>query len=182
MTEPVTVVVTRTARPGCEARYEAWLARAIEAARRFEGHLGADVLRAGGRRYVLLFRFAGVDALAAWEASEVRRALVAEAAALADEPTVARATGLETWFALPGERAVAPPPRWKMAVVSWMVAFPLIQLLQATLGAGLAPLPGLLRGALVGAAMILIMTYVAMPAVTRALAGFLRPGPPPGGS
>ena len=176
MSEPVTVVVSRTVKPGLEARYEAWLERAIAAARGFEGHLGADVLRAGGRRYVLLFRFANVEQLAAWETSSVRSELVAEAAPLTDETSIARATGLETWFTLPGERTITPPPRWKMAFVSWLVAFPLIQLLQATLGQWLAPLPALLRGALVGAAMIVAMTYVAMPLVTRALARFLRPG------
>jgi antibiotic biosynthesis monooxygenase (ABM) superfamily enzyme len=175
VSEPVTVVVSRTVKPGLEARYESWLERAIAAARRFEGHLGADVLRAGGRRYVLLFRFASVEQLAAWETSTARRSLVEEAAPLTDEPAVTRATGLETWFTLPGERSMTPPPRWKMAVVSWLVAFPLIQILQATLGIWLAPLPALIRGALVGAAMIVTMTYAAMPLATRALARFLRP-------
>lgn len=175
MIEPVTVVVSRTVKTGLEARYEAWLERAIAAARGFEGHLGADVLRAGGRRYVLLFRFASVEQLAAWETSSTRRELIAEAEPLTDAPTVARATGLETWFTLPGERTMTPPPRWKMAIVSWLVAFPLIQVLQATLGVWLTPLPALLRGALVGAAMIVTMTYAAMPFATRALARFLRP-------
>jgi len=175
VSEPVTVVVSRTVKPGLEARYEAWLSRAIAAARSFEGHLGADVLRAGGRRYVLLFRFASIEQLAAWESSSVRRDLVAEAAPLTDEAEVARATGLEAWFTLPGEKTITPPPRWKMAFVSWLVAFPLIQVLQATLGLWLAPLPALLRGALVGAAMIVTMTYAAMPFATRALARFLRP-------
>ena len=176
MSEPVTVVVSRTVKPGLEDRFEAWLTRAIAAARSFEGHLGADVLRMAGRRYALVFRFASIEQLAAWETSSVRHALVAEAAPLTDEPAVARATGLEGWFTLPGERAITPPPRWKMAIVSWLVAFPTIQVLQATLGAWLSPLPALLRGAVVGAAMIAIMTYAAMPLATRAFARFLRPG------
>ena len=41
----VSVLVQRTIKPGCEADYEAWLSKIIGAARRFPGHLGANVVR-----------------------------------------------------------------------------------------------------------------------------------------
>jgi antibiotic biosynthesis monooxygenase (ABM) superfamily enzyme len=173
MSEPVTVVVARTVKKGHEASYEAWLQRTIAAARRFEGHQGADVVRTGGR-FILLFRFDDLAHLLAWESSLERAALVREVAPITEDVSVARSTGLETWFTVDGTHAFIPPPRWKMALVSWLVAFPLIQILNATLGPLLGAVPTLLRGAIVGAAMILTMTYVAMPLVTRALARFLR--------
>ena len=71
--------------------------------------------------------------------------------------------------------ATGKPPRWKMAVISWAVAFPLIQLLGATLAPLLSPLPGLVRGALVGAAMVTAMTYWFMPLATRLAARWLYP-------
>jgi antibiotic biosynthesis monooxygenase (ABM) superfamily enzyme len=88
---------------------------------------------------------------------------------------VQQLSGVEPWFALPGPGTFVPPPRWKMAIVSWLVAFPLIQALNASLGLWLAPLPALVRVAVSGLAMIVIMTYVAMPLLTRALARWLYP-------
>jgi antibiotic biosynthesis monooxygenase (ABM) superfamily enzyme len=172
--EGVSVAVARTVKPGREGEYEAWLSRAIAAARAFPGHRGADVLRPepGSRRYVLLFRYATLDQLMAWEASDERRRLVAEADSFTEGAADAqRIPGLVAWFTLPG--GALPPPRWKMAIVTWAVAFPLIQALNAALGPLLTSLHPLARGALTGAAMVLIMTYAAMPLVTRALARWL---------
>lgn len=65
-----------------------------------------------------------------------------------------------------------------MVLVTFGVAFPTIQTLQALLGPPLAPLPAPARGAVVGLAMVLFMTYVAMPFVTRRLAAWLYPKQP----
>lgn len=172
------MVVLRTVKPGREAQYEAWLARAKAAASAFPGHLGADVVRQGAqsRQYALIFRYAALEQLLAWEESAERSALVAEAEALCEGPAVVtRTEGLEAWFTLPGPGMPVPPPRAKMALVSWAVSFPLIVLLTAALGPMLTPLPQVARVALVSAVMVLAMTYVVMPAVTRALAFWLYP-------
>jgi uncharacterized protein len=66
---------------------------------------------------------------------------------------------------------VAAPPRWKMTIVSWRMAFQTIQILTLILGPLLRDLPALLRGAILGAMMVFVMTYGAMPFVTCALAG-----------
>ena len=63
-----------------------------------------------------------------------------------------------------------------MAAASWLVAFPTIQVLGALLGPWLSWLPALLRGAVLGAAMILFMTYLAMPRATRLCARWLYAG------
>lgn len=34
--------------------------------------------------------------------------------------------GLETWFTLSPGEAIVPPPRYKMAIVTWIAMFPLI--------------------------------------------------------
>ena len=61
--QPVTVVVTRRIRPGHETAGDAWMKKVIEAASRFEGHLGASVLRHPPNTSIL-FRFATVEQLA----------------------------------------------------------------------------------------------------------------------
>jgi antibiotic biosynthesis monooxygenase (ABM) superfamily enzyme len=122
----VAVTVQRTVRPGREGDYEQWLRDVTAVAGRFPGHLGAEVVRPppGGRAYILLFRFDTLEHLLGWEASDERRRWVAEADALSEGPAaVVRVTGLETWFALPGQGPVTPPPRWKMVLVSWVATF-----------------------------------------------------------
>jgi uncharacterized protein len=176
----VTTVVSRTPRAGREGDYEQCLHGVIEAASKFAGHHGATVLRPspGSRNYVLVFRFATEEELATWDASPERAEWIEKMNAMCEPAAISRASGLETWFTLPGGGAFVPPPRWKMAIVSWLVAFPLIQLLNATLGRVLVDVPALLRGALLGGVMIVLMTWLAMPAATRLFKKFLYTGSP----
>ena len=73
--EPVTVVVTRRVKAGREADYEAWLTRLLAAAAELPGYLGTTVQRppSGSRTYTSIFRFATVDELRRFEASDLRR-------------------------------------------------------------------------------------------------------------
>lgn len=180
--EGVTVVVVRTVRPGCEAQCEEWMHGVSAVATEFPGHLGITIFRPrpGGRDYTFVFRFDTPDHLERWEKSAERDDWVHRAEAFTERVAVYKHTGLETWFAAPGAPIVVPP-RWKMAIVTWCVAFPLIQLLSSTLGSALADagVPALPRGAIFGLAMVVIMTYLAMPFVTKALRGWLYPPPPP---
>jgi hypothetical protein len=167
---PVTVVVSRTFVAERIADAEAWLRRAIEVSSGFPGHQGAFVVRQGPGQVSLVFRFDAMASLLAWEASPERAALLAEAEPLTRAVQVQRLAGLEPFFSLPG---LAPPPKWKMAVVTWLVAFPLIQGLQVTVGPLLDGWPTLLRGAVVGACMVAAMTWLAMPVATKALRRWL---------
>jgi hypothetical protein len=173
--ESVTIVVTRTPKPGREGDYEEWLRGVAKVSMRYPGHLGLTVLKPppGSRRYTIVFRFDTVEHLQAWDRSEERREWVARAEAMCEATEVSRLTGMETWFTLPGGGMVAPPPRWKMAIVSFGVAFPLIQIFTATIGAALAFLHPLARGAIMGLCLVLTMTYAAMPLATRLLKGWL---------
>jgi antibiotic biosynthesis monooxygenase (ABM) superfamily enzyme len=171
------VVVTRSVHAGAERAYEGWLTGVGDAASRFAGHQGLTVIRprGGARDYTLIFRFDTVDHLRAWEQSEERRLWVDRADALCETSQRQQAEGLEAWFSLPDGSTRPAPPRWKMATVSFLVAFPTIQILTATVGAWLAPLPSLARGAAVGVGMIVVMTYAAMPLATRLASSWLYP-------
>ncbi|HEU0035334.1 MAG TPA: antibiotic biosynthesis monooxygenase [Kofleriaceae bacterium] len=177
--EGVTVVVVRTVKPGREQDAEAWMHGVSEVATKFAGHLGITIFRPrpGGRDFTFIFRFDTPHNLERWEKSPERDEWVHRAEAFTERVHVYKHTGLETWFASP-DAPIAVPPRWKMVVVTWAVAFPLIQLLTATLGRALSDVPALPRGAVFGLAMVLIMTYLAMPFVTKALRRWLYPPPP----
>ena len=176
---PVTVVLSRQVRPGQEAAFEAVLERLAEAALRFPGHQGVSVLRpaAGGpSSYTIVVHFRSRPELDAWLGSEERGRLLAEADCHADgELEVQEISGLEGWFRIPGSPVVVAPPRWKMAVVTWVAILPLVELLGQLLVPRLGAMPVLLRPVPVTAISILLMTYLLVPQLTRLLRPWLYP-------
>jgi len=129
---PVITTVTRRIKPGHEAAYEAFLAGISGAARTFPGYLGVEVFRPaprGSGEYRTVYRFDSAAYLHAWLDSAERAAWLQRA-----EPHVAGPmrtqvlTGLESWFTLPTQPGVPPPPPYKMALVTWVIIFPLITL------------------------------------------------------
>ncbi|RYH07605.1 antibiotic biosynthesis monooxygenase [Tropicimonas sp. IMCC6043] len=141
MSDPVTVVVRRRVRAGCEAEYEAWLAQLTKGvAQNFEGYLGAEFSRPRpGGAYRSVFHFDRLDHLEAFESSDFRTPIVAEAADYFDgEAAWDRMTGLEFWFGLPhGTRMPQPSPH-RMALVLIAVIFFLVLALNLALGPAMA--------------------------------------------
>ena len=177
--EAVTVVATRRVRPGHEAAYEAWLTRLIAASRSFPGYLGADIHRpsAGGpREYTSVFRFAGVEALRAFEESEVRRQALLEVAEHVEADAVwQRLTGLEFWFTPPPGTVVPQPSRWRMALVMIAVVYGLVLSIGGVVAAVLADVPIAVRLLVTITIEVFLMTYVLMPRLTRWLARWIYP-------
>ena len=175
---PVTVTVARQVAPGRERDFEAWVHGVVEAASRFPGFLGAGVLRppAPGQPWHVVYRFADAHSQRAWETSAERAAWLARADDFADETGVTRVTGLETWFELPGRTAPAPP-RWKMAAVTFAAIYPMALAINAFLAPRTATWPLALRATVFPAILVPVMTWVAMPGLTRLLRRWLYPDP-----
>jgi antibiotic biosynthesis monooxygenase (ABM) superfamily enzyme len=171
----VTEVITRDIVPGREHEFEGWAHRLVSAAARYGA---TDTIitpdAATPARRVFVQHFANEEALGAWEGSEERNRLVQEAGRFSS-PNVQRATGLETWFVLPGERAIVPPPRWKMLLVTLIGAYPLVVLFSAFVLPSLEGWPLLVRAAVLPIVLLSLMTYVLMPQLTRLLRGWLYP-------
>ena len=178
---PVTVIISRRVKPGCEKAFEKFISGITSSAMTFEGHLGTNVFRPSDRtdnEYKIIFKFDRASNLRIWEESECRRQWLARAESLRLEPARIRViTGLETWFTLSASRQSLPPPRYKMAVVTLLTLFPLIQLANLTLAPLLAltSLPLLLRSLIITAILVIVMTYVAMPRMTKLFAKWLYP-------
>ena len=175
----VTLVLTRHARPGAEAAFDDLLHRLAGAATGFPGHQGVQVLRpdpGSGSPYTIIVRFASQAELDTWTRSDVRRALLAEADRLTvDGLMVQRLSGLEGWVRLPGAKVVVPPPRWKVAVVTWVAILPVIEVLSALFFPRLTAWPWYARPVALTLVMIPLMTWVVMPAATRLARPFLYP-------
>ena len=69
--------------------------------------------------------------------------------------------------------AGAAQPRYKLALLSWAVAYAVITLILAILGPAMAPWPLPLRTLLLSVLMVVAMTCLVMPSLTRLCRGWL---------
>lgn len=180
--EVVTLVIKHRIHAGMEDEYERWLRRIVAVAGGYPGHLGVDVIRsksAGLHLFTCVLRFQSTAAMQRWLDSRERRELVEQAQPmLADGDQTEVNPQNEFWFSPAADAAVAPPPRWKQACVTFLVICPLtllIPLLWQPVFA-LHPLLAnyLVSTALVTVTIVLLVCYLLMPAATRLFAPWLN--------
>lgn len=177
---PVIVEIRRRVRPEAREAFERDLKALIKDSLEFAGNESTTVYRPDDGssdpeyRVVIKFRRASEwrtwqrsERLAAWYAT-IRQHLVAD-------PVVVETTGLEAWFTLPGERAVRPPPpRHKMALVTWFAVFVGV----TGVSLPLQPLIGTwnphLSTLVVSGLVVLLLTYFLMPLLVRLLDPWLH--------
>jgi antibiotic biosynthesis monooxygenase (ABM) superfamily enzyme len=189
MTEPVTVSITRHVEPGHEPEMLSWLQAGTTLAQQFPGFLGSGWVRpeVGSDEWHMLYRFADADSLLAWEQSHERQWWRSSASGLGVvESRVERRTGIEGWFDPPATRDVedlrtapTPPPRWKQASVIFLVFFPLSLAVNWLTGHLIPGWPLVPRVFVTIVAMTPIMTYVALPWITRRMEWWLQGRPAP---
>ena len=176
---PVTVTISQRVKPGCEAAFEEVILAIAAAAKTFKGHLGVNIFRPSDLsfpEYWIIFKFDRISNLRRWEKSEVRRKWLNRAAKLTlGSPETQIITGLEMWFTLPTQKRTTAPPRYKMALITWLAIFPPIVLINALFGALLNQLPSIVRSLVLTIVLVLFMTYVLMPRMTRLFARWLYP-------
>ena len=172
--EPVKVIVERRIRPGSENELNAWAQRFVAAAGRSKSLEGSSVLapQHSGSLFVLL-RFASPQELDLWQATPEYRALIQEADLISESGAHSQVrTGMETWFTLPDSPIPhTPPPRWKMALTTWIGLFPMV----VALGYIFGPLgmPRLLEQAVSTIIPTVMLTWLVMPTFTKLLYGWL---------
>jgi antibiotic biosynthesis monooxygenase (ABM) superfamily enzyme len=173
--EPATAVFVRQVKAGREAEYQKLAQEMVEASQAFPGQLGATMLHeADSPNYTLVYSFTDRPALEAWLNSPERQRLLARADGLAESHhQLPPLTGLETWFMLPHQPTIKPPPRWKMWLVSLLAIYPLVVAFQASLVPKIKTWPLLVRSAIFPLILLTLMTFVVMPVVTRVVQPWL---------
>ena len=171
-----TVVVNLKIKPGCEKDYDQWLVRFLILQRKVPGYLGTTTIVETGpdssERHII-HRFRDRASLEAWESSEDLRKQTEEVNKYST-PYLQKATGLETWFNLPGLKAIVPPPKWKMAIVAFIGAYSISSLASFILRSFLGMHP-LLFNLIMTSIMVIGLTYFAMPLLSRLLRRWLYP-------
>ena len=173
---------------GQEAAFERLMGEMMAAARGFAGHLGGQLVRPGSqeagdeassepRVYHVVFAFDSEAHLRAWQQSPARRLGLAAIDPLTDGPQqVRQMSGLAHWFVEPKGPPVPPPPRWKVAVVTWLGIFPTVLALFLTVVPLMADWPLVPRVLVVTVLVVLIMTWGVAPRLTRWLRPWLHAG------
>ncbi len=177
--QPVSVVVDRKVKAGKHEEFEGLLKGIIQASSQYSGYLGTNVTKpkAGDdNHYQVVFRFDSEVNLDVWVKSEERSQWIEKIDQLLEEPTKLQyITGLETWFTLPGQTKITPPPRYKMAVVTWLAITPLLIAFSFIFAPYLKELSLVPRFMVSTPWIVLIMTYFWMPFMTKIFKGWLYP-------
>ncbi len=178
----VTVLISRQVKPGCEADFERVMEQIIAVAATFNGHLGAQLVRPGDEQgvydslYHIVLAFDSESHLKIWQNSPARSlGLAAAAPFIEGQELVRQVSGLAHWFQAPPGPKQVPPPRWKIAVITWLGIFPTVYVLFFVLGDRLAPWPLLPRIMLITVLVVGLMTWVVAPQLTRLFKPWLFP-------
>jgi antibiotic biosynthesis monooxygenase (ABM) superfamily enzyme len=139
-----------------------------EVAQTFPGHMGVTTLKSPTQKGTLqtILRFDNIEHLEAWLNSPIRHKMVNLLEEIAHSEVVTKATGLETWFDIPGQ-SVVPPPRWKMATTTFIAIYPLSLLMSYFLLPHIISWPIPIRSLFLPIFAPIILTYLFMPFLTQ---------------
>jgi uncharacterized protein len=173
---PVHIAITRRVRPGCEAEFQQELREFFQTSFAHGGVLGASLLvpppGSDTREYGILRTFATEAERDAFYDSPMFKKWEERARTLTEgEPVYRQLHGLEAWFRSPHN----PPPRWKMGIATLLGVFPVAVALHLTVSPVIRSWPFVLGTAVFNLCMVVLLTWVVMPLLTRALRGWLHP-------
>jgi antibiotic biosynthesis monooxygenase (ABM) superfamily enzyme len=174
--EMVHVAIMRVVRERREHEFEALIPKFFEEAARQPGVCGAYLIRpiAGShsREYGILRSFhSEADRERFYSSDLYRRWNEAVAPLVEGGPQRRELHGLEAFF----HGSAPPPPRWKMALLTWVGVNPAVYIFSNAVPAGFGELPMLATLLLVNVFVVASLAWVFMPALTRLFSGWLHP-------
>jgi uncharacterized protein len=170
LSDPVTVVFSWTVKPGKRQLFEHMMHDIHKVARTFPGHMGVTTIKSPERsdNFQTVLRFDNYEHLVAWLRSPTRQNMMQALGEVAhiDIDVATKATGLETWFEIPGQ-VVTPPPRWKMVVTTFIAIYPISLLFGYFVTPYTASLPIWVRALFLPVFAPIMLTYLIMPLLTQ---------------
>jgi antibiotic biosynthesis monooxygenase (ABM) superfamily enzyme len=168
--EPITVIITRLVSAGNESAFEDAVKAFIPKALVFPGHLGVHMLRpsSGVREYGAVLKFRSHLDWDAFRNSAEYLAFFAQVAPFLEGPQHEETLcGLESWFTPMGERMTRVPPRWKMALITWIGVCLVVYAVNIGLWWWTYDWLGWLRFLVANAVVVVVLTWAVMPILNR---------------
>ena len=176
----VTSVICRNIKPGHEKDYDNWLKRYLALQRSAPGYRSITIIIPGGGkssyRYIIR-KFDNKADMEKWDNSKETLKLIDEANKYSTRH-YETSTGLETWFTLPGLKTLSqsPPPKWKMAIVIFFAAYIISIASRYLLSPFIGEWPHFANTAIFSVILVVLLTYFALPILSRIFRGWLYPG------
>ena len=176
---PVTFVVTRYIRPGCEARYEALIHDLFRHNIEIPGNPTADFLRPPeptSHAYTTIIRFDRVSDYRDWLESPQRQEWLARSAPFSDGPPQFQArSGMEVWLTPPDGTGYREPPKYKTIALNFVALYPVYFVMRwalAPVTAGWEPATAV---ALRTGVAVVLAGYGVMPTISQTFRDWLFP-------
>jgi uncharacterized protein len=176
MSSSIQVAITRRVRPGCEADFQHALRDFLQSSFAFSGVNGASMLvpppGSDSTEFGILRTFASEEERDAFYESPMFKAWQEQVKPLTEGEALHRELhGLDAWF-----RGDLNPPRWKMALLTWIAVWPVSMAVPALLAPALAQrLSSVLFAGAVAAGIVVILTWLAMPILIFIAKPWLNP-------
>ena len=173
--DQIHIAITRQVKPGMERAFEDALREFARESLSAPGTTGVHMIGpvSGTNRgeYGILRSFESETACQAFYDSEMFRRWDDKASQFVIGGwTRRRLHGLEEFFR---DVRGGPPPKWKMAVVTWLGVFPAVLLWSWVLPKLLSGLPSLVITGIVNAFVVATLAWIAMPLLTRLFSTWL---------
>ncbi|HEY5704611.1 MAG TPA: antibiotic biosynthesis monooxygenase [Terrimicrobiaceae bacterium] len=178
MDEPIHIAITRRVRKSHVAEFERALAEFASRSLAEPGARGVHCLHpppgSASTEYGILRSFAtNADRDAFYDSPLYKNWLEQIEPMVEGEPAYRQLDGLEAWFRDPHSPM---PPRWKMALLTWIAVWPVSMLVRAILAPLLGPnFPQVLGAGVTAAGIVVVLTWVAMPLLVKAAHVWLHP-------
>lgn len=166
---PVTTIVRHKVKKEAKSAFEDWLIGISNKVKGYNGFKGRYVIPPKKEEgdYIVVFQFDTIENLTFWMESKDRLEEIEKLKLLAVEETELNfEEGIDFWFTTP-EMKVQGPPKWKMAIITWIAVYPMVIMLLYFYGA-LFPLLALpLKVLFVTLTLVPLLTWFLMPSLTK---------------
>ena len=170
---PIHVAITRKVKPGSVAAFEESLREFFQDSLDRRGVLGVHIISpprgSNTREYGILRTFRDDKERDAFYRSDLFERWQKHVAELTEgERTYRELHGLEAWFRNPDS-----PARWKMALVTWLGVWPTSWIVGTLIAPHLDNFPSFLNAAIIGAVIVLGLTWIVMPLLVKVFHSWL---------
>ena len=180
MDETIHIAITRRVRKEHTRDFERMLAEFASRSLAEPGSRGVHLLYpapgADASEYGILRSFASTADRDAFYASDFYKDWTDRIESMIEGgPVFRQLNGLEAWFREPH---ASMPPRWKMALLTWVAVWPVSMAVPALLGPLLgANVPPVIAAGVIAAGIVLVLTWAAMPLLVKLATPWLHRAP-----